>query len=141
MIDSVTYKKGSKTRLIVWGMVAVLVGISIMTFVSLVDHEVSAAVPEGYRFVVVDNYASGGKVRTTYYVYDGKILVEDESRTNDKIDRTVMVYDDVNTQDLKINQEDQMEICELGSCSSQPKILATIKRLLQHRIGRQYIKF
>lgn len=140
MIDSVTYKKGSKTRLLIWGMSFILIIATAVTFINMVNNEVSATVPSGYRFSVSDNYSSGGKIRTIYYVYDDKILTEDETRTDDKIERTVMIYDDVSTFGLKLDSEDQTEICELGSCTSQPKVLATIKKLLQRKIGRQYIK-
>lgn len=102
------------------------------------NSEVSASVPEGYRYSIADNYDSSGKLRTTYYVYDDKIIVEDESFVDGAVNRSVMIYEGVNTASLQYNDE-TMELCELGSCKEKPKILATIKQLLSRRIGREYI--
>lgn len=100
--------------------------------------DVSASVPEGYRFSVTDNYIEGSNIRTRYYVYDDKIIVEDESINDDVVNRSVLVYDDVNTMPLRYD-EDTIELCELGTCREKPKILATIKSLISRKIGREYI--
>ena len=99
---------------------------------------VSASVPEGYRFSVTDNYVEGSKNRTTYYIYDDRILVEDESFNDDSVNRVVTAYDGINTASLK-NDNDTMELCELGSCAEKLKILVTIKKLISRRVGREYI--
>ena len=137
-LSNVAYKKGNWMRYTLWGLGALCVGILLYTFVSIMNGEVSAAVPEGYRFSVTDNYVEGSNVRTRYYVYNDKIVVEDESTDKTTVNRTVMIYDDVNTAGLQYDDE-TIELCELGACREKPKILATIKRLISRKIGREYI--
>ena len=78
-------------------------------------------------------------MRTTYYVYSNKILVEDENFTADSVDRTVMVYDGINTVPLNLDTNDTIEICELGSCHQVPKVLSVVKQLVSRQTGREYI--
>ena len=140
MITEVTYKKGNKIRYTLWGLGATLIIFLGVTFLNLVNADVSASVPRDYKFAVIDNYTNGSGLRTTYYVYEDKILVEDENKYGeDGVDRVVMIYDNISTTDLRLDSEDRMDICELGTCQSQPKILFTIKKLLSHKIGREYI--
>ncbi|MBR3132250.1 hypothetical protein IKG33_02485 [Candidatus Saccharibacteria bacterium] len=101
--------------------------------------EVSAAVPDNYRFSITDNYSEGSRVRTSYYVYDNEILVVDESFDDNGVNRVVLIYDSINTTSLFLDTEDTTEICELGSCAAYPKVLATIKSLISRKIGREYI--
>ena len=77
-ISNVAYKKGNWMRYTLWALGIVCIGVLIYTFVFTMSGEVSASVPEGYKFSVTDNYANGSKTRTTYYVYDDRILAEDE---------------------------------------------------------------
>jgi hypothetical protein len=139
-ISNVAYKKGNWMRYTLWVLAAICIGTLIRTFVSTMNGEVSAAVPDGYRFSVTDNYTEGSKVRTRYYVYDDKIVVEDESIEKDKVNRTVLIYDNVNTVGLQYDEE-TIQLCELGACREKPKILATIKNLISRKIGREYIGF
>ena len=139
-ISNVAYKKGNWMRYTLWVLAAICIGTLIRTFVSTMNGEVSAAVPDGYRFSVTDNYTEGSKVRTRYYVYDDKIVVEDESIEKDKVNRTVLIYDNVNTVGLQYDEE-TIQLCELGTCREKPKILATIKNLISRKIGREYIGF
>ena len=139
-ISNVAYKKGNWMRYTLWVLAAICIGTLIRTFVSAMNGEVSAAVPDGYRFSVTDNYTEGSKVRTRYYVYDDKIVVEDESIEKDKVNRTVLIYDNVNTVGLQYDEE-TIQLCELGACREKPKILATIKNLISRKIGREYIGF
>ena len=125
-------------RYLLWGLSAICIGILVFTFINTVNGEVSASVPDGYRFSVTDNYNEGSKLRTRYYVYDDKILVEDESFHDDVVNRSVLIYDSINTSTLQYD-EDTIELCELGSCSEKPKILAVIKSLISRKIGREYI--
>ena len=104
----------------------------------MMSGDVSASVPEGYRFSVTDNYIEGSNIRTRYYVYDDRILAEDESRTDEGINRSILIYDGINTASLAYDDE-TIELCELGACSEKPKILATIKSLISRKIGREYI--
>lgn len=138
-INSVAYKKGNWMRYTLWLLAAVCIGILIHAFITTMNGEVSASVPDDYRFAITNNYSEGSKVRTTYYVYDDKILVVDESIDDDGLNRSVMIYDDINTTSLYLDDEDTTEICELGSCGAYPKVLATIKSLLSRKIGREYI--
>ncbi len=138
-LSAVAYKKGNWMRYTLWGLAAVCIFILFSTFLNLMNGEISAAVPDDYNFSVTDNYAEGSKLRTTYYVYDDKILVVDESFKSDSVDRSVMIYDGINTSSLRYDENDTIEICELGSCYARPKVLAVIKNLISHKIGREYI--
>ena len=137
-LTNVAYKKGNWMRYSLWILAAICIGVLIYTFINTVNGEVSANVPEGYRFVVTDNYIEGSSLRTRYYVYDNKILVEDESANDNIVSRTVMIYDGINTAPLNYDEE-TVELCELGACKEKPKILATIKTLISRKIGREYI--
>ena len=137
-LTNVAYKKGNWMRYSLWALAAICIGVLIYTFINTVNGEVSANVPEGYRFVVTDNYIEGSNLRTRYYVYDNKILVEDESTNDNIVSRTVMIYDGINTAPLNYDEE-TVELCELGACKEKPKILATIKSLISRKIGREYI--
>ena len=140
-LTAVAYKKGNWMRYTLWALAAVCIGVLFMTFFNTMNGEVSASVPDGYRFAVTDNYNEGSKVRTTYYVYDDKIFVEDESKEDDKINRVVMVYDDVKTSTIRYDPEDTTTVCELGACIEKPKALAVIKNLISRKIGREYLGF
>ena len=125
-------------RYTLWALAAICISVLIYTFITTMSGTVSASVPEGYRFTVTDNYAEGSNIRTRYYVYDDKILAEDESVVDDTVNRSVLIYDDINTTPLQYDSE-TIELCELGSCQEKPKILATIKSLISRKIGREYI--
>lgn len=137
-LSNVAYKKGNLMRYSLWALAAICIGVLVYSFITMMNGDVSASVPEGYRFSVTDNYIEGSNIRTRYYVYDDKIIVEDESINDDVVNRSVLVYDDVNTMPLRYD-EDTIELCELGTCREKPKILATIKSLISRKIGREYI--
>ena len=137
-ITSVAYKKGNWMRYTLWGLSAICIGVLIYTFINTINGTVSASVPDGYRFSVTDNYTEGSRVRTRYYVYDDRILVEDEGFEDEVVNRTIMIYDDINTTSLQYDDE-TIELCELGACEEKPRILATIKALISRKIGREYI--
>ena len=137
-LSNVAYKKGNWMRYTLWALAAICIGTLIYSFITMMTGDVSASVPEGYRFSVTDNYIEGSNIRTRYYVYDDKILVEDESRTDEGINRSVLIYDGINTTSLQSDTE-TIELCELGACSEKPRILATIKSLISRKIGREYI--
>lgn len=127
-------------RYTLWALGLICIIILFLIFFNIMTSEnISATVPQGYRFSVSDNYNSSGKIRTTYYVYDNKIIVEDEGFTDNRVNRSVLIYDGINTASLEYVGSDTMELCELGSCSEKPKILATIKSLISRKIGREYI--
>lgn len=138
-ISAVAYKKGNWMRYSLWALATICIGVLIYTFITTMNGEVSTTVPKDYRFAVTNNYSEGSKIRTTYYVYDDKILVEDESFEKSEVDRSVMIYDGINTTLLKYDPSDITEICELGSCHSSPKVIAVIKKLLSRKSGREYI--
>ncbi len=139
-ISNVAYKKGNLMRYTLWALAAVCIGTLIYTFINTMSGDVSASVPEGYRFSVTDNYTEGSNIRTIYYVYDDRIMVEDESIDNNNVNRAILVYDNINTTPLAYDDE-TIELCELGDCSEKPRILATIKSLISRKIGREYIGF
>lgn len=138
-LTSVAYKKGNWMRYTLWGAAAVCIVVLFSTFFNMMNGEISAAVPEGYKFAVTDNYTEGSNVRTTYYVYNNKILVEDESFEPGVVNRTVMIYDGVNTTSLTLDTEDTAELCELGACHQEPKVLSVVKQLVSRQPGREYI--
>ncbi|MBQ6461276.1 hypothetical protein IJJ36_02495 [Candidatus Saccharibacteria bacterium] len=138
-LSNVAYKKGNWMRYTLWGLAAVCIAILISTFINVMNSEISAAVPEGYRFSVTDNYNEGSKVRTTYYVYKDHIIVEDESFDDNAVNRALMIYDGISTTSLSYNADDVTEVCELGACYERPKVLAVIKNLISRKVGREYI--
>lgn len=138
-LTSVAYKKGNWMRYTLWAVAAICIAILFSTFFSMMNGEISAAVPAGYKFSVVDNYTDGSNLRTTYYVYDDHIIVEDESFKADAVNRTVMIYDGISTTSLTLNNDDTTEICELGTCHSVPKVLFVVKQLISRRPGREYL--
>ena len=141
-ISAVSYKKGNWMRYTLWGLAAFCIAILIITFINMMSGEISAAVPEGYKFAISDEYGEGnGKVRTTYYVYDEAIYVETEGYKEDGVDRAVLIYDGVNTSKLELNEAETTKVCYGGSCVYKPKVLITIKNLIAHKIGREYIGF
>lgn len=127
-------------RYSLWALAGICIVTLIYTFISMINGEVSATVPEGYRFSVTDNYIEGSNIRTRYYVYDDKIIVEDESTVDSKVNRSLLIYDNVSTTGLQYD-DDTIELCELGACREKPKVLVTIKRLISRKIGREYIGF
>jgi hypothetical protein len=137
-LSNVAYKKGNWMRYTLWALAAICIGTLIYSFITMMTGDVSASVPEGYRFSVTDNYIEGSNLRTRYYVYDDRILVEDEGITDEGVNRSVLIYDDINTTSLQYDTE-TIELCELGTCSEKPRILATIKSLISRKIGREYI--
>lgn len=140
-LSSVAYKKGNWMRYTLWGFAAICISVLVINLLGIMHSDGAAAVPEGYNFSVTDRYNDSDKVKTVYYVYDGKIIVEDESFDDEGVNRIVMVYDNISTSSLKYNEEDTTEICELGACREQPKVLAVIKRLISRNIGREYLGY
>ena len=138
-LSNVAYKKGNWMRYTLWGLAALCISMLVFTFINLMGGEISAAVPDGYRFSVTDNYNEGSKIRTTYYVYKDHIIVEDESFDNGAVNRSMMIYDNVSTASLSYDSDDVTEVCELGACHQRPKVLAVIKKLISRKVGREYI--
>ncbi len=139
-LSNVAYKKGNWLRYSFWGIAAACIVILFCFFFNtMMSGEISATVPEGYRFAVTDNYAEGSSIRTTYYVYKDHIITEDESFNDGEVNRSLLIYDNISTATLKYDENDTTEICELGACYQRPKVLAVIKRLISRRVGREYI--
>ena len=139
-LTSVAYKKGSWMRYTLWGIGAICIAVLFYNFIHIMNgKDAAASVPEGYRFSVTDDYTDNSTIRTTYYVYEGKILVADESQNDGRINRSVLIYDGISTTSLQLDENDTIEICELGACSERPKVLAVIKRLVSRKIGREYL--
>ncbi len=140
-ISNVAYKKGNWMRYSFWAIAAAAIFILFSMFFNTMfnNGEISAAVPEGYTFAVTDHYAEGSNLRTTYYVYKDHIIVEDESVYNNVVNRTLLIYDNISTANLKLDENDTTEVCELGACYQRPKVLAVIKKLISRRVGREYI--
>lgn len=140
-LSNVAYKKGNWMRYTLWGIGAIAIGALMYGFFHIINADVSSiTVPDGYKFAVKDDYLDGSRIATTYYIYDGKIFVEDESEDDGKINRSIMIYDNISTSNLSLDENDTIEICELGACSNKPKVLAVIKKLVRNKIGREYIR-
>ena len=140
-LSNVAYKKGNWMRYTLWGIGVIAIGALLYSFFHIINADVSSTiVPDGYSFAIKDDYIEGSRITTTYYVYDGKIFVEDESEDDGKVNRTVMIYDNINTSNLILDENDTTEVCELGACANKPKVLATIKRLIANKIGREYVR-
>ena len=140
-LSSVAYKKGNWMRYTLWGFAAICIVGLLYAFFNMINYQNSPNVPQDYKFSVTDDYSENSKIRTTYYVYDDRIFVENESFDNDNNNRTALIYDNIDTKSLNLNPDDTTEICELGFCHSVPKVLATIKQLISHKVGREYIGF
>ena len=139
-LSNVAYKKGSWMRYTLWGIGTICIAVLLYNFIHIMNgKDAAASVPEGYRFSVTDDYTDNSTIRTTYYVYEGKILVADESQNDGRINRSVLIYDGISTTSLQLDENDTIEICELGACSERPKVLAVIKRLVSRKIGREYL--
>ena len=139
-ISNVAYKKGNWMRYSFWALAAAcVIFLFSMFFNTILSGDYSAPVPDGYKFAVTDHYTEGSKIRTTYYVYKDHIIVEDESIYNDIVNRTLLIYDNISTATLNLDENDTTEICELGACYQRPKVLAVIKKLISRRVGREYI--
>ncbi len=140
-MSNIAYKKGNLMRYVLWGAGALCICLLIAMFFDTMTSDISAAVPEGYKFSVTNHYAEGSKIRTTYYVYEDHIIVEDESHVDGAANRAVLIYDGVNTDSLVYDPDDKVEVCELGTCQEKPKVLAVIKKILSRKAGREYIGF
>lgn len=140
-LTSVAYKKGNLLRYTLWVLGAACVAILIINVLSIMNSDGAAAVPEGYKFSVTDRYSENSKVKTIYYVYDNKIIVEDESFDDDGINRTLMEYDGISTSSLEYNGDDTTDLCELGACREKPKVLAVIKKLISRKPGRELLGY
>ncbi len=140
-LTAVAYKKGNWMRYTLWGFAAICIAVLIINLLGIMHSDGVAAVPEGYKFSITDRYNNSDKVKTTYYVYDGKIIAEDESFDDNGVNRVLMVYDGVSTSNLEYDGDDTAELCELGACKEQPKVLAVIKKLISRKIGREYVRY
>ena len=138
-INNVAYKKGNWMRYLLWGLAAICIGLLIYTFTTTMNSTFSASIPSGYRFAVSDQYAEGSSLRTTYYIYDDKVLVENENYTEDSANRSVFIYDNVDTSSLSYDANETAEICELGTCRTYTKVLSSVKKLLSGKASREYI--
>lgn len=141
-LSSVAYKKGNLLRYSLWAAAAVCIAVLIINFFNIMSSSSAVTmVPEGYRFAITDDYSDGSKVRTTYYVYEDKIIVEDESFEAERANRILMLYDGISTTSLNYDASDTADICQLGACRKKPKVLSAIKKLLSQKTGREYIGF
>lgn len=141
-LSSVAYKKGNLMRYALWVLATVCVGLLIYTFVSAMSGEFSTPVPDGYKFIITDNYGKNRQNHTKYYIYDDKILVETENYNDGEssYDHSAVIYDNVNTSGLSYQSEDDAEDCEMqDSCTAKAKALTDIRRLISGKPGREYI--
>ena len=140
-LSSVAYKKGNLLRYTLWIIGAICIAVLIINILGIMNSEGAAAVPEGYRFSVTDRYTENSKVKTIYYVYENKIIVEDESFDDEGVNRTLLEYDGISTSSLEYNGDDTTDLCELGACLEKPKVLAVIKKLISRKTGRELIGY
>ncbi|MBR5647562.1 hypothetical protein IKW73_01280 [Candidatus Saccharibacteria bacterium] len=140
-LTSVAYKKGNWMRYSLWAIAGISIAVLIGNILGIMNSTGASAVPEGYKFSITDRYNDSSNVKTIYYVYDDKIIAEDESFDDDGVNRVLILYDGISTSSLKYDGDDTTELCELGACKEQPKVLAVIKRLISRKVGREYIGY
>lgn len=135
--EDIVYKKYSKKHYIIGViLIAVVVGAGYFIFNFLTNKASSSVVPDGYKFSLVEENENTGE-KITYYIYDNQIWTED---VRSQVDKTVMLYENINTGDLKLKDGDPSN-CETGSCKAYTKVLKNIKKLLQNQVGRQQLSF
>lgn len=135
-MSNVAYKKGNWMRYALWGIAAICIGGLIFSFVVAMNEEMSSSIPDGYKFALTDDSKKTSGSKTTYYVYDNKILVENEEGSGETINRIVMMYN-VNTEVLDYDAE-AVQQCELDNCKEKSEILESIKHLILWKTGREY---
>ena len=140
-LTSVAYKKGNWLRYTLWSLAAICIGVLIYFFINTLRDTTSTNVPDGYNFSVIDSHGSDDQIRTIYYVYGDKILVADESPSDNSVNRTILIYENINTADLSYKPDDMTEVCESGICYKRPKVINKIRKLLAGKIGREYTGF
>lgn len=139
-LSSVSYKKGNYMRYTLWSLAAICIGLLIYTFITTLNSDISANIPEGYRFSVTENYANDPNIRTSYYVYEDRILVEKESYDDHGLNRSLVMYDGVDTKNLSYDSSQDAEDCdETNSCKARTKALTSIRKLISRKTGREYV--
>ena len=128
-------------RYILWSIGVICIIVLFANFIATINKDIGTiSAPDGYKFSVIDNYHENSSITTTYYVYNNnRIITKDESIVDNKPNISMLIYDGINTASLELDEEDTIEICELGACLEKPKIIAVIKKLISRKIGREYI--
>ena len=140
-MSSVSYEKGNWLRYTLWGVALLAIAVLIITFLQVISDGGSQAIPPGYKFAVTDsrdNDEGTGSEVTTYYVYDDRILVDNETIKDRKTSETIMIYDGLNTRELVAAAEEANKDCDQDSCRKNPKVVAKVKKFISGRVGREY---
>ena len=139
-VTSVAYKKGNWLRYILWTLAVICVGLLTVVFVNMMKGSTSASAPVGYKFALVDN-VTDGQTRTTYYIYDARVIVENANTEGDTTNREALVYDNIDTSSLAYDAENipESEECEsLDNCATNRKLISSVKKLISHQASREY---
>lgn len=137
-LSSVAYKKGNFVRYGLWAIVIALLIISAVISVQILKNEFSSTVPSGYKFLVADAQAEANGTRTTYYVYADSILVDTLDLTSESSIRNSYIYDNIDTSSLELDLEDTYDECDKNDCYKIPKVVSSIKKMIQGKAGREY---
>jgi len=120
-----------------WIIAGIAAAVAIFLLVSNMNNDSNSAnVPDGYKFVVEDHYASNGQGWATYYVYDSYVIVRKDSESSKE--RPMMIYD-VDTASLVYKENDTTKVCDKEACYDYPKVINNIKKLISKKTGREYI--
>ena len=105
-LSSVAYKKESWKRYVLWEIVATLLIMTAIVWVRSIKQEFDSGMPEGYRFMVADERSEEKGVKTVYYVYDNKIIVEQAGLGEGDEKKPTLIYDGIDTSTLEYDEED-----------------------------------
>lgn len=139
-LSSVAYKKESWKRYVLWEIVATLLIMTAIVWVRSIKQELDSDMPEGYRFMVADERSEEKGVKTVYYVYDNKIIVERAGLGEGDEKKPTLIYDGIDTSTLEYDEDDLEKSCTFKKCYKIPKVVNMIEQVLANKIGREYSK-
>lgn len=137
-ITSVAYKKGNWVRYGLWAIVAALLVASGVITAQILKEQFSSDVPKDYKFLVADEQTEAKGIHTTYYVYDNSIIVKQEKLDSEPPEKTLVIYNDIDTSSLVLNTEETTNVCDSDACYHIPKVVASIKKIIANRASREY---
>lgn len=109
-------------------------------FISTMNGGISAHIPEGYRFAITENYDENSNIRTSYYVYDDRVLIEKESYDNNGLNRAMIMYEGIDTKKISFDPDSDAEDCEeTNTCKARTKTISAIRKLISHANGREFV--
>ncbi len=123
-----------------WIISTVIISLAISFFIKLLNNHVLQPIPDGYRFSVVDHSTTNTADWKTYYIYDNQIIVYKEFPDESSSSSPAVIYDNLDTTDLVLNEEDLAKSCDSGGCYQYPKVLNEIKKLIAGKVSREFLR-